>query len=261
MKTKEYKYYNPKTKGLDFDGMLGDLKAAKDHSFVLFHVCAHNPTGVDPTEKQWQNVLDVVKTKKLFCGFDSAYQGFASGDLDRDAYSIRLFQKHTDDIMLFQSFAKNFGLYGERTGCMSVICGSAEEAKIAQSRIKQIARPIYSNPPIHGARIVDIILRDERLTKMWHQDLKDMSSRMSSMRSGLVERLKKLGNEHDWKHVTDQIGMFAFTGLNKDMVNELREKYAIYMTMDGRISIAGMNTSNLDYIAEAFHKVTHGKKF
>ena len=163
--------------------------------------------------------------------------------------------------MLFQSFAKNFGLYGERTGCMSVICGSAEEAKIAQSRIKQIARPIYSNPPIHGARIVDIILRDERLTKMWHQDLKDMSSRMSSMRSGLVERLKKLGNEHDWKHVTDQIGMFAFTGLNKDMVNELREKYAIYMTMDGRISIAGMNTSNLDYIAEAFHKVTHGKKF
>ena len=168
MKTKEYKYYNPKTKGLDFEGMTADLKACKDYSFVLFHVCAHNPTGVDPTEKQWQNILDVVKTKKLFCGFDSAYQGFASGDLDRDAYSIRLFQKHTDDIMLFQSFAKNFGLYGERAGCMSVVCGSQEEAKITQSRIKQIARPIYSNPPIHGARIVDIILRDEKLTKMWH---------------------------------------------------------------------------------------------
>lgn len=127
--------------------------------------------------------------------------------------------------------------------------------------MKQIARPIYSNPPIHGARIVDIILSDPELTAMWHQDLKDMSSRMHSMRHGLVDKLKSLGNEHDWKHVTDQIGMFAYTGLNKDQVIELRDKYAIYMTMDGRISISGMNTGNLDYIADAFHKVTHGKKF
>jgi aspartate aminotransferase len=129
------------------------------------------------------------------------------------------------------------------------------------SRIKQIARPIYSNPPVHGARIVDIILGDETLTSMWHQDLRDMSGRMNEMRHGLVNKMKSLGNEHDWSHVTNQIGMFAYTGLNTDQVNSLRENEAIYMTMDGRISIAGLNTGNLDYVAEAFHKVTHGKDF
>lgn len=127
------------------------------------------------------------------------------------------------------------------------------------SRIKQLARPIYSNPPIHGARIVDIILGDKDLTASWHNDLKIMSSRMKEMRDALVFNLKKLGNEHDWSHVTSQIGMFAYTGLNKDQVNELREKHGIYMTMDGRISIAGMNTKNVEYIAKAFHTVTHGK--
>lgn len=228
---------------------------------MMFHVCAHNPTGVDPTERQWEEVLEIVKRKKLFSAFDSAYQGFASGDLEKDSYSLKLFQEHTDDIMLFQSFAKNFGLYGERAGCYSVITGSPAEKDIVMSRIKQIARPIYSNPPVHGARIVDIVLGDETLTSMWHQDLRDMSGRMQEMRHGLVDSLKKLGNEHNWSHVTDQIGMFAFTGLNQDMVNELRENYAIYMTMDGRISIAGLNTKNLAYVSEAFHKVTTGKEF
>lgn len=163
--------------------------------------------------------------------------------------------------MLFQSFAKNFGIYGERAGCFSVVCGNEDEAKLVQSRIKQIARPIYSNPPIHGARIVDIILGDAELTKMWHADLKHMSGRMSDMRHGLRNGLKAKGNEHDWSHVTNQIGMFAYTGLSEAMVNELREKYSIYMTMDGRISIAGLNSGNLDYCVDAFHAVTHGKKF
>jgi aspartate aminotransferase len=161
--------------------------------------------------------------------------------------------------MLFQSFAKNFGLYGQRAGCLSVITGSPAEKEIVNSRIKQIARPIYSNPPLHGARIVDIILGDPELTAMWHQDLKDMSGRMAQMRSGLKERILALGSTHNWDHLTNQIGMFAFTGLTTDMVNELRDAHAIYMTMDGRISIAGLNTSNLDRVAAAFHKVTHGK--
>ena len=260
-KWSNYRYYHPGTKGLDFEGLKEDLNNAKDHSVVMFHVCAHNPTGVDPTERQWEDVLEIVKRKKLFSAFDSAYQGFASGDLEKDSYSLKLFQEHTDDIMLFQSFAKNFGLYGERAGCFSVITDSEAQASVVQSRIKQIARPIYSNPPIHGARIVDIILGDETLTSMWHQDLRDMSGRMAEMRQGLVEKLTAKGNEHNWKHVTDQIGMFAFTGLNTDQVNELREKYAIYMTMDGRISIAGLNTGNLDYVVDAFHAVTHGKEF
>jgi len=241
--------------------MKADLKAAPNNSIFLFHVCAHNPTGVDPSPAQWNDILDIVKTKNHFCGFDSAYQGFASGDLEKDAYSLRLFSEHYDNIVLFQSFAKNFGIYGERAGCFSVITGSSTEADLVQSRIKQIARPIYSNPPIHGARIVDIILGDKELTKMWHADLKLMSGRILQMRTGLKKALKDLGNEHNWDHLTNQIGMFAFTGLNKDQVNELREKHAIYMTMDGRISMCGLNTKNLSYVAECFHKVTHGKSF
>jgi aspartate aminotransferase len=256
-----YRYYDPTTKGLDFNGFAEDLKNAKNNSIVLLHVCAHNPTGVDPTPAQWENILDIVKSKGHFCAFDSAYQGFASGDLERDAYSLRLFAKNLDNIMLFQSFAKNFGLYGERAGCMSVITANPAEKEVVMSRIKVLARALYSNPPIHGARIVDIILGDKHLTKLWHDDLKMMSGRMMQMRTGLHRNLKELGSEHNWNHLVDQIGMFAYTGLNKAQVDELREKSAIYMTADGRISIAGLNTGNLHYIAEAFHNVTKGKKF
>lgn len=161
--------------------------------------------------------------------------------------------------MLFQSFAKNFGLYGERAGCVSFICDSPEEKNVCMSRVKVLARGLYSNPPIHGARIIDIILGDKDLTAEWHEDLKVMSGRMNDMRHGLHGKLNNMGSEHNWDHIINQIGMFAYTGLSKPMVDELREKYAIYMTGDGRISIAGLNTGNLDYIADAFHTVTKGK--
>ncbi len=127
--------------------------------------------------------------------------------------------------------------------------------------MKQMARNLYSNPPIHGARLVDIVLGDPKLTAMWHQDLRDMSGRMQEMRFGLVQKMTDRKNPHSWAHMADQIGMFAYTGLDKDMVNELREKYAIYMTMDGRISVAGLNTGNIDYVADAFHAVTKDKSF
>jgi aspartate aminotransferase len=200
-----------------------------------------------------------VKRKKHFAAFDNAYQGFASGDLARDAASFRLFANNYDRICLFQSMAKNFGLYGERAGCVSFLCKDEKEANTVNSRMKMIARPMYSNPPVHGARVVDIILSDPQLTASWHADLKKMSGRIFDMRSGLVSRLKALGNKNDWSHVTSQIGMFAFTGLSKDQVVELRDKYGIYMTADGRISIAGLNTKNLDYVAESFHAVTKDK--
>lgn len=260
-KWQHYRYYDPKTKGLDFKGFCEDLKNAKNNSIILLHVCAHNPTGVDPTPAQWQTILDIVKSKNHYCAFDSAYQGFASGDLEKDAYALRLFAQHTDNIMLCQSFAKNFGLYGERAGCVSFITANPAEKEVVMSQVKVLARALYSNPPVHGARIIDIILGDKQLTQMWHDDLKMMSGRMQQMRVGLHKNLKDLGSEHNWDHVINQIGMFAFTGLNPDMVKELREKYAIYMTGDGRISIAGLNTGNLGYISEAFHALTKGKPF
>ena len=154
-----------------------------------------------------------------FVIFDSAYQGFASGDLDQDAYSIRLFANNTDRLAIMQSYAKNFGLYGERAGCMTFLCADDNEATLIKSRMKQIARPMYSNPPIHGARIVDEVLGDIELTKLWHKELKEMSSRIEDMRKGLVRKLTEAGNPHDWSHIANQIGMFAYTGLTEDHVN------------------------------------------
>lgn len=163
-----YRYYDREKKGFNCEGMLEDLDKMDNESIVVFHVCAHNPTGCDPTKDQWRQILDVVKRKGHFSAFDSAYQGFASGDLEEDAYSLRLFSKETERICLFQSFAKNFGLYGERAGCVTFITGSPTETAATQSRVKGIARPMYSNPPIHGARIVDIVLSDAELTASWH---------------------------------------------------------------------------------------------
>ena len=152
--------------------------------------------------------------------------------------------------------AKNFGLYGERAGCVSVVCGDEKEANAVGTRLKGIARPMYSNPPIHGARIVDTILNDAELTKSWHGSLKTMSSRMMDMRLNWVSNMKQLNNPHDWSHVTSQIGMFAFTGINGDQVQELADKHGIYLTGDGRISIPGLNSGNIDYVTECFHAVT-----
>lgn len=254
-----YRYYDNQKRGFDLDGMLEDLTNAPNEQIVLLHGCAHNPTGCDPTQDQWKSILDVMLKKNHFAAFDSAYQGFASGDLDKDAWSLKFFCDNSDRICLFQSFAKNFGLYGERTGCVHFVAADAAEAVRVNSRIKQVARPMYSNPPIHGARIVDIVLGDEKLTKMWHDDLVLMSTRMAEMRAGLVTRLTALGSKHDWSHITSQIGMFAYTGITKDQVDQMAKEHAIYMTADGRISIAGLNSSNLDKVAAAFHAITNGR--
>jgi aspartate aminotransferase len=261
LKQKGYRYFDQKSKGLDINGMLEDLDKAAPESIVLLHVCAHNPTGVDPTDAQWSQILDVVKRRSHFVMFDSAYQGFASGDLKRDGYAVDLFTKSYDRIMLCQSFAKNFGVYGERAGALSLVTGSKKENEVVMSRLKQVARPIWSNPPIYGARLINIVLEDKALTAEWHRELKVMSGRMSDMRHGLYSKLQSVGSKHSWKHIIDQIGMFAYTGLSKDMVEELRNKHGIYMTADGRISICGLNTKNLDYIAESFHAVTKDKTF
>lgn len=260
LQIKEYRYYEPKTKGLNFDGLIDDLKGAAEKSVILFHACAHNPTGVDPTESQWQGILDVCKQRHHIVLFDMAYQGYTSGNCDKDAYAVRLFEKAGIPIITAQSFAKNFGLYGQRVGALSLICSDQEEKGRVLSQLKLVARPMYSNPPLAGARIVDTILSSPELTKMWHSEIQTMADRIANMRLALVDGLKKLGNPHDWSHITDQKGMFAYTGLTKEQVLELAEKYHIYLVHSGRISIAGLNTKNVGYVAEAFDAVTKNKK-
>ena len=237
--------------------MLSDLKAAADGSSVLLHACAHNPTGVDPTADQWREVCAVLKARPgLKVVFDCAYQGFASGDAEADAFAIRLFAAERVPFVLTQSFAKNFGLYGERIGAVSLVCKDADEAARALSQLKIIARPIYSNPPIHGARIVAKVLSDAALEQQWRGECKQMADRIIAMRASLTDELGKAGSALDWAHINQQIGMFCFTGLSASEVAALTAEHHIYLTKDGRISMAGLNSSNVAYVANALHQVT-----
>ena len=220
----KYRYYNKETIGLDFDGMIADLKSAPDGSLILLHACAHNPTGVDPTKSQWTQLSEVFKEKKHYAFFDMAYQGFASGDIDKDAFPIRHFQSEGHRFALAQSFAKNMGLYGERVGAFSICCDSADEKKRVDSQLKILVRPLYSNPPIHGARIAGEILTNPELYSQWEGEVKGMADRIISMRAALKKHLEDLGSKHDWSHITNQIGMFAYTGMTAEQMTRLAEE-------------------------------------
>ncbi|XP_070506099.1 aspartate aminotransferase, mitochondrial [Chironomus tepperi] len=256
LNVKSYKYYDPKTCGLDFQGALDDISKMEERSIILLHACAHNPTGVDPTPEQWQELSALIKKKNLFPFFDMAYQGFASGSVDKDAFAVRLFIRDGHQIALAQSYAKNMGLYGERAGAFSLINSSKEEADRTLSQLKILIRPMYSNPPIHGARIVSTILSTPELRSEWLGDVKGMADRIISIRSKLRSTLENLGSKRNWQHITDQIGMFCFTGMNAEQSTRLSNEFSIYLTKDGRISMAGVTTKNVEYLAHGIHEVT-----
>ncbi|XP_043276233.1 aspartate aminotransferase, mitochondrial isoform X2 [Venturia canescens] len=256
LNVKSYRYYDPKTCGLDFQGVLEDILKMPEKSIVLLHACAHNPTGVDPRPEQWAELSALIKKKNLFPFFDMAYQGFASGDVTKDALAVRLFVKEGHEIALAQSYAKNMGLYGERVGAFSLVTKSPDDAARALSQIKILVRPMYSNPPINGARIVSEILGDSELKKEWLNDVKGMADRIISVRTKLRDYLKKNGSSRDWSHITDQIGMFCFTGLKAPEVEKLTSDFSIYLTKDGRISMAGVTSKNVEYLAHGIHEVT-----
>jgi len=260
LEVRKYRYLNRATNGLDLAGYLEDIEQAPAGSVFLLHACAHNPTGVDPTPEDWGRISDAILAKGHHVLMDCAYQGFASGDAEFDSASIRRFVADGHSMLLAQSFAKNFGLYGERVGTLSVLTASAEESARVLSQLKLIIRPMYSSPPIHGAHIVREVLSDEELRTQYYAECKGMADRILEMRSLLKAKLVEAGSTHDWEHVTDQIGMFAFTGMSAEMCDEIRDKFNIFLTRDGRVSIAGINSANVDYIAGAIHAVTDGKK-
>ncbi|KAI6583417.1 hypothetical protein M0657_004877 [Pyricularia oryzae] len=255
LKVEKYRYYNKDTIGLDFEGLVADVKAAPKGSIFLFHACAHNPTGVDPTPEQWREIETVVKSAGHYAFFDMAYQGFASGDIHKDAFALRHFVAQGHNVCLAQSFAKNMGLYGERVGAFSIVCDSAEEKKRVDSQLKILVRPMYSNPPIHGARIAAQILNTPALYDQWLAEVKGMADRIITMRALLKENLEKLGSKHDWSHITSQIGMFAYTGLTPEQMEQLAKSHSVYATKDGRISVAGITSENVGRLAEAIFKI------
>ena len=242
--------------------MLSTLRSAPEGSIILLHACAHNPTGVDPTRDQWKQIATVIRERAHFPFFDCAYQGFASGDLEADAWAVRYFVEQGFELCVAQSFAKNFGLYGERAGAFHFVASpspspgsSSGEPSDTITRIaSQLAilqRSEISNPPAYGARIASLVLNDAELFEEWNANLKTMSGRIIKMREELRGHLERLGTPGTWGHITEQIGMFSFTGLNETQVGKLRSEAHVYMTKNGRISMAGLNGGNVEYVAQA----------
>lgn len=255
LKVHDYPYYCPQAKWLDFEGMKKTLSAVPATDVVLLHACCHNPTGIDLTKEQWDEIAKIAVEKGFIVFFDFAYQGFGNG-LDEDAYAVRLFANKIKNFLVANSFSKNFGVYNERTGALSVVTETADEADKVFSQLKICVRVNYSNPPGHGSSIVTTVLSDAELTKLWIKEVADMRERILAYRLKIVEALKAKGVKQDFSYIAKQRGMFSYTGLTSEQVQELREKYAIYMVNTGRINLAGLNSKNLDKVAEAIASVT-----
>ncbi|QQX82368.1 aspartate/tyrosine/aromatic aminotransferase [Shewanella sp. KX20019] len=254
LKTQSYGYYKAETHGLDFDAMLSDLAEAKEGDLVLLHGCCHNPTGIDLNEAQWQQVAELCVAKSLVPLFDFAYQGFGAG-VEEDAAGLRIVANIVPELIIANSFSKNFGLYNERIGAVTVVAANDAEAINAFSQIKSTIRASYSNPPAHGALIVSTILEDESLKQLWHEELQAMRERIAEMRSLFVASLKEYGVSQDFEFISSQNGMFSFSGLNKVQVKQLKDEFGVYIVGSGRISVAGMTKTNMPVICKAIAAV------
>ncbi|KAK6487428.1 aspartate aminotransferase [Huso huso] len=249
-----YRYWDAEKRGLALAGFLEDLENAPEYSVFLLHACAHNPTGTDPTPDEWKQIAEIMERKKLFAFFDSAYQGFASGDLQKDAWAVRYFVSKGFELFCAQSFSKNFGLYNERVGNLTVVAKDSDNASRILSQMEKIVRTIWSNPPSQGARIVATTLTTPELFAEWKDNVKTMADRVLLMRSQLKAKLQALGTPGTWEHITQQIGMFSFTGLNPNQVGYLIKEKHVYLMASGRINMCGLTTKNLDYVAESIHE-------
>ena len=248
-----YRYYNRELRGVDIDGMLQDLRAAEPGTVIVLHGCCHNPTGYDLTPAQWEQVAQVVAERSLVPFIDLAYQGFAQG-LEPDAAVPRRFAELGIPVLVATSFSKSFSLYGERVGSLSVVSGDAEEAARVLSQLKVAVRTTYSNPPTHGAAVVAAILPDPELRAAWELELAGMRERIKSMRKALLAGLDAAGVK-DWEFITEQVGMFSYTGLSTAQMHELRDRYGIYGTDAGRICVAALNDGNVEAVARAVASV------
>ena len=255
MEFRSYRYYDVERNCVDIEGLLEDLRAAPEGANLLIHGVAHNPTGMDPTQDQWKLIADIIREKSFTTFADFAYQGFASGNLDKDAWIVRYLVEQGLNILIAQSFSKNFGLYNERVGCLVVTCPSPETASCVKSQLTVLCRTTWSNPSNHGARIVATVLNNPAMYAEWKENIRVMSDRLTQMRQALYDRLRVLGTPGNWEHLLAQIGMFSYTGLKSNQVEMLTKKFHIYLMKTGRISLSGLNSKNLDYVAKGIHEV------
>ena len=253
----DYTYFDAKTHGVDFDGMLADLRKLEAGTVVLLHACCHNPTGADLTVEQWRQVIEVLHERTLFPFIDMAYQGFDQG-IDADAAAVRLLaDSPIAEFVVASSYSKSFSLYGERVGALTVVSASAEQSRAVQSQIKRIVRANYSSPSTHGAALVAGVLGSAELRARWEAELGQMRERIHALRAGLVQKLADAGAP-EFAFIQDQAGMFSYSGLSRAQVDRLRDEFGIYAVGTGRICVAALSLQNLDYVAQAVAAVSRG---
>ncbi|MHC4988046.1 MAG: amino acid aminotransferase [Planctomycetota bacterium] len=250
----KYTYYNAQERSLNFEGMLASIQNMAAGDIILLHACCHNPSGIDPTTEQWKQIAQVVNEKKLLPLVDFAYQGLGRG-LDEDAEGLRILAAAVDEMVICSSFSKNFGLYRERVGAITLKSGSKAIIDKVFSNLKTIIRRIYSNPPSHGGAIVVTIMNDAALRAEWEKEVAQIRDRIAEMRTLFVDTLKAKGAQQDFSFLTTQYGMFSFSGLNPEQVKALKEKHSIYIVGSGRINVAGMTKANMDALCSAVAEV------
>lgn len=249
-----YPYFNRDTQRLDFDRMLAGLKALPQETVVLFHPSCHNPTGADLSQAQWDQVVDIVVSRRLIAFLDMAYQGFGDG-LDDDAYLVRALVCANASFLVANSYSKTFSLYGERCGSLSMVCANADEAGRALGQMQQAVRRNYSSPPAFGASLVETVLNDAELAALWRSELAEMRTRIQTMRSRLYEGLCAQQPGVDWAFLMAQKGMFGYAPVLAQHMMRLRNEHAVYIIESGRICVAGLNDANVDRVAYAFAAV------
>ncbi len=251
---KTYPYFDPAANDLAFDKMLSALATIPAGDVVLLHGCCHNPSGIDPTPAQWRSIAQTLQQRRVIPFLDFAYQGFGRG-LEEDAIGLRELVTPGAEVIVASSFSKNFGLYNERVGALSVVAADADAATRVMSQVKSAIRANYSNPPCHGGAIVSTILSDPALKAQWENELAQMRRRIQSMRELFVHALRQNGVTADFSFITRQLGMFSFSGLTKAQVDRLRDEFAVYVVGNGRINVAGMTPANMPALAQAIKAV------
>ncbi|MFQ3231340.1 MAG: aspartate aminotransferase, partial [Reinekea sp.] len=254
LETQAYRYYDAASHGLDFAGMLADIGQAEAGDAVLLHGCCHNPTGIDPTLEQWQQLAALAAERGFVVLFDFAYQGFAKG-IDEDAAGLRAFTNVVPELLVASSFSKNFGLYNERVGAFTLVGSNNDVAETAFSQVKTIIRSNYSNPPAHGAKVVAAVLTDPELRAKWIEEVAYMRTHIHALRGKFVTALQNLGVDQDFSFIESQNGMFSFSGLTVEQVAKLKAEYGIYIVGSGRINVAGLSDKNMIYVCESIAAV------
>ncbi len=250
LKLREYPYYDYASHNINFAAMLATFNEIPRGDLVLLHACCHNPSGADLTNAQWDQVADVLVERGIIPFVDMAYQGFGEG-LEEDAYGLRMLANRVPEMIVANSFSKNFGLYRERAASLSLVFADTRQADAGFSQVLNVARAIYSMPPAHGSTIVDIILHSDELTRLWQSELTQMRERIAGLRVHLVQSLSSLQQTRDFSFIAKERGMFSFLGLTVEQVRKLKSDYSIYMTDTSRISVAGLTKEKMDYVAKA----------